>query len=1085
MDSHPLLLNLAERLGWTCLHSLWQGAAIGLALSLALVLMRHRSAAARHALCVVSLILVLFSAALTFVRLPGQHAIAPTPTATITTVPNSAPIAEVSDAPRFAVLNDIDRLTLEVSEPSLDAKPAITWQERLHPCLPWIAAGWFAGVLLFTLRHIGAWLRIRQWRAAGTNVDPVIAEMFEPLREKFHAGSIALCQSALAFAPMLTGLIRPIILLPAQLMTGLSGDEVRAVLAHELAHLARRDAWWNMLQVVIETLFFFHPAVWWMGSRAHMEREHAADDLALGVSDDRRAYAEALVKLAELQLAPALSVPANGGSLVDRIRRIISPPAKDAATPGWTLPALAVVAGLCITFAFRAGAADSKIINVEPGASIQAAIDSAPEGAIIRVTSGRWKERIVIAKPLTLEGAGWEKSSIWPEQHDAEADKRRATLDARIKAATSENEKNAIHKESGPIDEPTIRITSPVGVTVRGFAIRGVSYPDRSVKKSLYEDSLLRLEKARAVIEDCVFAGYYRGLDIASGSHAEIQRCLIAGMWSEGIVVHRDASLTMRESEARNCAYSGIVLGRGSLSSLIENCRISGAAWHGARYDDVSPVFRGNVFFGNARTDIYASGKTKATLQGNAFLSTGVWALLGNEDTIISNTFAGKDAKLGVSGGARPRVTRNIFAGEGSGIECTKVNGNQPESAVVGAPLLEGNLFWKAKFKSDNKEQSLPEGSIEADPEFEAPAQQNYALAPNSRMRSKGIGAANPLLPTGPWPLLPEEKAIIPDGDTREISYWKAPGTVQKSKSDEEKAQRANQSANDWVKDALQLDSEEKRLAAIEAIRAAIESEDSETIRVGLAAFPRVAQVAFDKAAFRPAMRKLLKHPEAGIRKSAVSVLAATGKSSEDVALVIPLVDDPDLSVQLAAAFALKWLTNGDFTGEAGNAIQRLLERSNSETRKQLWGTMWGTKVSPEIERIIVQASRDDDRGTGYSDVFYHALCVHLSKREPTITRLIELLATEDPTNVGGRVLWGLQQGVEADQRPRVAEAAVKVIVARDDGYMRRQAFACLEMYGTQANVPPLKEFLTKSGVTGDFKKQVESSIASIEKREK
>jgi hypothetical protein len=266
-------------------------------------------------------------------------------------------------------------------------------------------------------------------------------------------------------------------------------------------------------------------------------------------------------------------------------------------------------------------------------------------------------------------------------------------------------------------------------------------------------------------------------------------------------------------------------------------------------------------------------------------------------------------------------------------------------------------------------------------------------------------------------------------------------------------------------------------------VKAAIESEDSARIRAGLNGFQRIGQVAFDKAAFRPGIRRLLKHSETDIRATACIVLAGTGKSEEDVALVIPLTEDEDYEVKKSAAWALKWLSGGDFTGDAGRAVQKVLELGNAKLNNELWGTMWGTKVSPEIERIIVDASRKDDRGTGYSDVFYHALAVHQSKREPTVTRLIELLATEDPTNVGGRVLWGLQQGVEPDQRPRVAEAAMKVIAAREDGYMRREAFDCLRMYGTKANTESLRAFLAKPGVTGDLKAECEKTLAMIEQR--
>jgi beta-lactamase regulating signal transducer with metallopeptidase domain len=79
---------------------------------------------------------------------------------------------------------------------------------------------------------------------------------------------------------MLTGVLKPMIVLPARVITGLGSAEIEAILAHELAHLARHDTWSNLLQVIIETILFYHPAIWWASERARQEREHAADDLA-------------------------------------------------------------------------------------------------------------------------------------------------------------------------------------------------------------------------------------------------------------------------------------------------------------------------------------------------------------------------------------------------------------------------------------------------------------------------------------------------------------------------------------------------------------------------------------------------------------------------------------------------------------------------------------------------------------------------------------------------------------------------------------------------------------------------------------
>ena len=103
---------------------------------------------------------------------------------------------------------------------------------------------------------------------------------------------------------------------------------MRAILAHELAHIHRHDYLVNLLQTVVETLLFYHPAVWWISRRIRHEREVCCDDMAVALCGDGLAYARALAALEEERSAmPALGVAARGGSLSERIRRILNRPA--------------------------------------------------------------------------------------------------------------------------------------------------------------------------------------------------------------------------------------------------------------------------------------------------------------------------------------------------------------------------------------------------------------------------------------------------------------------------------------------------------------------------------------------------------------------------------------------------------------------------------------------------------------------------------------------------------------------------------------------------------------------------------------
>jgi hypothetical protein len=138
---------------------------------------------------------------------------------------------------------------------------------------------------------------------------------------------VRLYQSALIQVPTVVGWLRPVILLPASAITGLSPDQLELILAHELAHIRRWDYLLNLLQTAVETLLFYHPAVWWVSKRMRVEREHCCDDLAVTAGGNAIRYARALADLEGLcSQAPALTMAATGGSLFERIARLVGPP---------------------------------------------------------------------------------------------------------------------------------------------------------------------------------------------------------------------------------------------------------------------------------------------------------------------------------------------------------------------------------------------------------------------------------------------------------------------------------------------------------------------------------------------------------------------------------------------------------------------------------------------------------------------------------------------------------------------------------------------------------------------------------------
>ena len=105
-------------------------------------------------------------------------------------------------------------------------------------------------------------------------------------------------------------------------LTGLSAEQLEAVIAHELGHIKRFDVAVNLFQVVVETLFFFHPAVWWLNKRIRADREECCDDIAIAVCGRSVTYARALAVMEGWRGTPELSIAATGGDVASRVARL-------------------------------------------------------------------------------------------------------------------------------------------------------------------------------------------------------------------------------------------------------------------------------------------------------------------------------------------------------------------------------------------------------------------------------------------------------------------------------------------------------------------------------------------------------------------------------------------------------------------------------------------------------------------------------------------------------------------------------------------------------------------------------------------
>ncbi len=195
---------------------------------------------------------------------------------------------------------------------------AIFWAAR-----QWALPLWIIGVSLFAIRLALAWRHVAQLRRAGETAAGEIADAAAALAHRMNVvRPVRVLVSTLADAPGVIGWLRPAILMPAAALAGLDPAQLQAILAHELAHIRRHDYLVNTLQTVVETLLFYHPAVWWVSSRMRNERELCCDDLAVRHCGDAIGYARALTRLERLREMPQPAVAANGGSLLYRVQRL-------------------------------------------------------------------------------------------------------------------------------------------------------------------------------------------------------------------------------------------------------------------------------------------------------------------------------------------------------------------------------------------------------------------------------------------------------------------------------------------------------------------------------------------------------------------------------------------------------------------------------------------------------------------------------------------------------------------------------------------------------------------------------------------
>ncbi len=308
--------EFVHALGWTILHSVWQIALMAILLSILMIILKKSSSSIRYYVSVVALLITFLIAVITFIN---EYAGYNEDEITATQVFNLTPVEqEFADA------------VIENTSTDWQSSFLNDFRSYFERNLPLIVVIWNLIVMLLFLKIIGGLAYSQRLKSYQTYSMPEQweAKLFKLSKKLGIRRSIQILQSAIIKVPVVVGYFKPVIILPLGVISGFSHNQVEAILAHELAHIKRNDYMINIFQSIIEVLFFYHPAIYWISKNIRNERENACDDLAILADIDRKALATALTNLEVLnheKTLLALAFSGNKASLFNRVKRILNP----------------------------------------------------------------------------------------------------------------------------------------------------------------------------------------------------------------------------------------------------------------------------------------------------------------------------------------------------------------------------------------------------------------------------------------------------------------------------------------------------------------------------------------------------------------------------------------------------------------------------------------------------------------------------------------------------------------------------------------------------------------------------------------
>jgi beta-lactamase regulating signal transducer with metallopeptidase domain len=309
--------SIIYSLGWTIIHSLWQGALIALLLFSFFTLVKSSSTLkAKVSVIAFGLMVVSFiiTFSIEFATYNGET--------TVSVLQSEVIRTEPAEGGQILPVNTSGEQNLPVFEQAVQIKNILVENISL------LAMFWFAGLIIFTFQLFGGLYLTRKLKFNGTSFVPAEWQnKVNSFRYKLKISKpVRMLESNKITIPIVIGYLKPVILLPVGMLTGLPASQLEAIIIHELAHIYRNDYLINILQSAGEIILFYHPAAWWISHKIRIERENSCDDIAVSICGDKLVFAKALAHLEEVKMRNrkfALAVK-NSRSVLGRVKRLFN-----------------------------------------------------------------------------------------------------------------------------------------------------------------------------------------------------------------------------------------------------------------------------------------------------------------------------------------------------------------------------------------------------------------------------------------------------------------------------------------------------------------------------------------------------------------------------------------------------------------------------------------------------------------------------------------------------------------------------------------------------------------------------------------